>query len=160
MQVALLSLDSVIFHSLLRQMLDNRKMCYVTTFSRHILTIQFYIEQGADEDALALWGRTYEAYSENKYRLRIFPPQRGGRDFAHARCLPSFIVKPQTPIREKQRVFTYCSVRLKCSSWSSAPPTVKYGLLSVFLSARNVKPGDIHRQICEVPCVMEGEEMG
>ena len=54
MQVALLTLDSVIFHSLLRQMLDNRKMCYVTTSSRHILTIQFYIEQGADEDTLTL----------------------------------------------------------------------------------------------------------
>jgi hypothetical protein len=60
------------------------------------------------------------AYSESKYRLWIFPPQRWGRDFAHARSLPSFIVKPQTPMREKQIVFTYCSVRLRCSRWSSA----------------------------------------
>jgi hypothetical protein len=75
----------------------------------------------------------YEASLESKYRLRIFPPQRWGRDFAHARCLPSFIGKTQTPIREKQIVFTFCSVRLKCSRWSSAPPTVKYGLLSVIL---------------------------
>jgi hypothetical protein len=29
---------------------------------------------------------------------------------------------------------------------------VKYGLLSVFLNARNVKPADNHRQICEVYC--------
>ena len=91
----------------------------------------------------------YEAYSESKYRLRIFPPQRWGRDLAHARCLLSFTGKPQTPMREKQMVFMYCSVRLKCSRWSSAPPTVKYGLLSVF-EARNVKPSDINRQICEV----------
>jgi hypothetical protein len=27
---------------------------------------------------------------------------------------------------------------------------VKYNLLSVFLNARNVKPADIHRHICEV----------
>ena len=27
---------------------------------------------------------------------------------------------------------------------------MKYNLLSVFLNARNVKPADIHRQICEV----------
>jgi hypothetical protein len=74
----------------------------------------------------------YEAYSESKYRLRIFPPQRWGRDFEQARCLPSFTGKPQTPLRDKQIVFTYCFVRLKCLRWSSAPPTVKYGLLSVF----------------------------
>jgi hypothetical protein len=55
------------------------------------------------------------AYSESKYRLRIFPSQRSVSDFAHASCLPSFIGKPQTPIREKQIVFTYCSVRLKRS---------------------------------------------
>ena len=41
-------------------------------------------------------------------------------------------------------------MHLKCSRCSNAPPTVKYGLLSVFLNARNVKPADIHRQICEV----------
>ena len=74
----------------------------------------------------------YEPYSKSKYCLRIFPPQRWGCDFAHARCLPSFIGKPQTATREKQIVFTYCSVHLKCSRWSSAPPTVKYSLLSVF----------------------------
>jgi hypothetical protein len=77
-----------------------------------------------------LW--LYEALSYSKYRLRIFPPQRWDRDFAHARCLPSFTGKPQSLIREKQIVFTYCSTRLKCSRWLSAPPTVKYGLLSVF----------------------------
>jgi hypothetical protein len=27
---------------------------------------------------------------------------------------------------------------------------MKYGLLSVFLNARNVKPADIHRNVCEV----------
>ena len=74
----------------------------------------------------------YETYSESKYRLQIFPPQRWGCDFAQARCPPSFIGKPQTPIREKHVVFTYCSVRLKCSRQSRAPSTVKYGLLSVF----------------------------
>ena len=74
----------------------------------------------------------YAAYSESKYCLRIFSPQRWGRNFAHARCLPSFSGKPQTPILKNQIVFTYCFVRLKCSRWSSAPPTVKYGLLSVF----------------------------
>jgi hypothetical protein len=74
----------------------------------------------------------YEAYSESKYRLQIFRPQRWGRNFAHARCLLSFTGKPQTPIREKQMVFMYCSVSSKCSRWSSAPPTVKYDLLSVF----------------------------
>ena len=35
-------------------------------------------------------------YSETKHRLRIFPPQRWGRNFAHARCLPSFTGKPVT----------------------------------------------------------------
>jgi hypothetical protein len=64
--------------------------------------------------------------------LRIFPPQRWGRNFAHARCVPSFTGKPHTPIRGKQIVFTYSPVRLKRSRWSTAPPTVKYGLLSVF----------------------------
>ena len=39
-----------------------------------------------------------EAYSGSKYRLRIFPLQCSGRDFAHARCLPSCNGKPQTPI--------------------------------------------------------------
>ena len=68
---------------------------------------------------------SYEA--ESKYRLRIFPLQRWGREFAHARCLPSFTRKIQTPIWEKQIAFTYCSVRLKCSRRSSAPSTVKYG---------------------------------
>ena len=61
----------------------------------------------------------YEAYSKSKYRLRIFPPQRWDREFAQARCLPSFIAKPQTPIREKQIVFTYCLVCLKCSRWGA-----------------------------------------
>jgi hypothetical protein len=60
-------------------------------------------------------GYLYEAYSESKYHLRIFLLQRRGRDFAHAHCFPSFISKPQTPMREKQVVFTYCSVCLKCS---------------------------------------------
>jgi hypothetical protein len=70
----------------------------------------------------------YEAYSE----MRIFPPQHWGRDFTHALSLPSFTGKPYTPIRERQIVFTYCSVRLQFLRWSNAPPTVKYGLLSVF----------------------------
>ena len=74
----------------------------------------------------------YEAYSESKYRLRIFPQQRWARDFAHARCLPYFTGKPQTPIRKNQIVSAYCSVRLKCSRWSSAAAAVKYGLLPVF----------------------------
>ena len=33
-----------------------------------------------------------------------------------ASFLPSFIGKPQTPVREKQILFTYCSVRLNCSN--------------------------------------------
>jgi hypothetical protein len=44
---------------------------------------------------------SYEAYSEIKYRLRIFPSQRWGRNFAHARFLSSFTGKPQKPVREK-----------------------------------------------------------
>jgi hypothetical protein len=88
-------------------------------------------------------------YSESKYRLRIFPPQGWDRDFAHARCFPSFIGKPQTWIRKKQIVFTYCSVRLKCSRWSSAPDCEIQSVIR-FLNARDVKPADTHRQICEV----------
>jgi hypothetical protein len=49
-----------------------------------------------------------------------------------------------------QIVFTYCSVRLKCSKIIERPADFEIRFVIRFLNARNVKPADIHRQICEV----------
>jgi hypothetical protein len=62
---------------------------------------------GADKYfSLLGYGTMYKAYSESKYYLQIFLPQRWCHNLVHVRCLPSFVGKPQTPIREKQTVFT------------------------------------------------------
>jgi hypothetical protein len=74
----------------------------------------------------------FKAYSESQYHLQVFLLQRRGRDFANVRHFPSFTGKKQTPIRGKQIMFTYCSVHLKYSRCSSAPPTVKLVVLSIF----------------------------
>jgi hypothetical protein len=90
------------------------------------------------------------AYSESKYRLRIFPPQRCGRDFAHAPCLPSFIGKPQTPIREKQDSVYVLFYAFKMLKMIERPADCEIRPVIRFFNSRNVKPADIHRQISEV----------
>jgi hypothetical protein len=57
---------------------------------------------------------------------------------------------PQMLIQDKEIVFKYCFFAFKMFKMIERPADCKILSLIRFLNARNVKPADIHRQICEV----------
>ena len=87
----------------------------------------------------------YEAYSKRKYRFQSFPPQRWGRYFANARCLPSFIGNT----KKADSVYVLLCV-FKMFKMIERPADCKVRSVIRFLNTRNVKPADTHRQVCEV----------
>jgi hypothetical protein len=91
----------------------------------------------------------YEAYPQNKFRLQIWPLQRCGYYGACVQSLLALLEDTNAICRQSNHDYASSCVftifkKIEKLAACEIRPVIR------FLNARNLKPTDIHRQLCEV----------